>query len=547
MGKSFWIIFILIFLVLGFYGFSFYQENLRGLGPALQGVPDDIAELIGNARKIRQNTTGLPLTLPKGFSISIFAKDLGDPRVLLRDASGAILVSIPKEGKVVALRDENNDGVADATVTVAYGLVRPHGMALRCVDEKKCTLFVAETNKISAYDYNGESGKATNKRKLSDLPDGGNHVTRSLLLLTSPEGDKLLVSIGSTCNVCNEKDSRRAKALIMNIDGSDIKTFASGLRNSVFMAKNPIDGKIFATEMGRDLLGDNLPPDEINILEEGKNYGWPSCYGKNIRDTEFDRNTYIRAPCTEPFETPSHIDIPAHSAPLGLAFVPEEGWPEEYRHNLFVAYHGSWNRTKPTGYKIVRYTLDSDGQLAGAANPEDFLTGWLIPSKSFTFPGNAAEAALGRPVDILALPGGVMFVSDDKAGVIYRIAYQGDRVMKSDEDEMGGDINSDFIKIDLPTANSVIQSPLEIKGEARGTWYFEASFPLYLLDENGKEIARGHAEAKGEWMTENFVPFAATLEFKNFPGNHGTLVLEKDNPSGIPVHSSSIKIPIKFR
>ncbi len=163
--------------------------------------------------------------------------------------------------------------------------------------------------------------------------------------------------------------------------------------------------------MGRDLLGDNIPPDEINIIEEGKNYGWPICYGKNIHDDQFDKNTYIRNPCMEPFETPSSIDLQAHSAPLGLAFFPEEGWPEEYWHDLLVAYHGSWNRTEPTGYKIVRMRLDNEGKYEAT---EDFITGWL----------NGKNEALGRPVDILIQPGGLMYISDDKAGVIYRITYR---------------------------------------------------------------------------------------------------------------------------
>lgn len=427
MGKSFWIVFILIIAVLGFYGAFFYWENLRGLGPALQSPPDDIAKLINSARKIRQNATGMPLNLPDGFSISIFAKDLTGPRVLLRDGAGNILVSEPQKGRVVAMPDRDRNGVADALVLVADGLNKPHGIAMRCGDTPACTLFVAETNRVNAYDYDSDTMKVANKRKLIDLPSGGNHTTRSLFLLTQPEGDKLLVSIGSSCNVCVEEDSRRAKVLIMNTDGTEVKTFASGLRNTVFMASRPIDGKIWATEMGRDLLGDNIPPDEINILEEGKNYGWPSCFGKNIHDTEFDKNVYIRSPCAEPFEAPSHIDIPAHSAPLGLAFIPKEGWPEAYRHNLLVAYHGSWNRTKPTGYKVVRYKLDPDGNILQNAgtNPENFLSGFLVTAKGLPLPGQAPEAALGRPVDILALPGGVMYISDDKAGVIYRMEYTG--------------------------------------------------------------------------------------------------------------------------
>ena len=237
------------------------------------------------------------------------------------------------------------------------------------------------------------------------------------MFANTPDGEKLLISIGSTCNVCSEQDERRATILSSVADGSDVERFAVGLRNSVFMTTHPETGEVFATEMGRDLLGDDLPPDEINIIKKGKNYGWPTCYGKNIHDTKFDKNVYIRAPCSAPFEEPSFIDIPAHSSPLGLSFVPEEGWPAQYKNNLLVAYHGSWNRSVPTGYKIVRFNLDDEGNLpTNRPAAHDFITGW------FTDDGRV----IGRPVDILVEPGGIMYISDDRAGVIYRVIYHGE-------------------------------------------------------------------------------------------------------------------------
>jgi len=194
----------------------------------------------------------------------------------------------------------------------------------------------------------------------------------------------------------------------MKKDGSDFKEFARGLRNTVFFRWSYIDGKMWATEMGRDNLGDDLPPDEINIIKQEGDYGWPICYGKNIHDSGFDKNVYIRDPCAD--KIPSYIDLQAHSAPLGLAFVPEEGWPQDYWYNLFVTYHGSWNRSEPTGYKVVRIKLDDKGNYLGT---EDFITGWLTKS-----------GALGRPVDILVQPGGIMYITDDKAGVIYKVTYE---------------------------------------------------------------------------------------------------------------------------
>ncbi len=394
---------IIILAVLALTGAAwlgfFYRENLRGIWPALKSPPKDIAKLLPPAAV---NETGFPLKLPAGFKISIFAEGLENPRVMAYDPAGNIIVSIPSQGKVVALPDKNSDGVADEIITIIDGLNRPHGLATRCAE--RCEFFIAESDQVAVYDYDSQNFKATNKRKIIDLPDGGNHFTRTILFLPEPEDHKLLTSVGSSCDVCVETDSRRAKILISNADGSDLKVFANGLRNSVFMAIHPVTGKIWATEMGRDWLGDDLPPDEINIIKEENWYGWPWFYGKNIEDYDF--SPYSR-PQYAKEAIPSYIDIPAHSAPLGLAFFPEEGWPEEYWHNLLVAYHGSWNRNVPTGYKIVRYKLDASGNYLGE---EDFISGWFTKN-----------GALGRPADILIQPGGIIYVSDDKAGVIYKI------------------------------------------------------------------------------------------------------------------------------
>ena len=173
------------------------------------------------------------------------------------------------------------------------------------------------------------------------------------------------------------------------------------------MAVHPLSQHVWATEMGRDDLGDNWPPDEINIILEGSHYGWPYCYGKRLHDDKTDPTGAHREFCKDTI--PSFIDVPAHSAPLGLAFFPPE-WPQEFRHDLLVAFHGSWNRTEPTGYKVVRYKLDAAGNFVDV---EDFITGWLTPA-----------GALGRPVDILIKDDGVIFISDDKAGVVYRVVYR---------------------------------------------------------------------------------------------------------------------------
>ncbi|MBI5913361.1 PQQ-dependent sugar dehydrogenase [Candidatus Azambacteria bacterium] len=506
----------------------------RGLKPVLLKAPQDITEIIPlvgseipEGKEEGKNETDMPLKLPEGFSISIFAKDLGGPRVMMWGPDGNVWTSIPSQGKVVALKDANGDGFAEGSVTVLDGLNRPHGMASRC-NGARCTIYIAESHQVAAFEY--EQGVLLkSKKKVADLPDGGRHFTRTLMFMPYPNENKLLISVGSSCDVCEEKDERRAKILALNVVSGEMKEFARGLRNSVFMATHPVTGKIWATEMGRDMLGDDLPPDEINIIAEGKNYGWPICYGKNVHDAAFDKNTYIRNPCMEPFETQSHVDIPAHSAPLGLAFFPEEGWPEEYWHDLLVAYHGSWNKSEPTGYKLVRYRLDEQGNYIGV---EDFISGWL----------QSDGTVLGRPVDVLIQPGGVIFVSDDKAGVIYRIARAGK------EDDVTEHIRSkaDLIRVVAPGPGEAITSPITVKGEARGYWFFEASFPVKLFDGNGREIAVGIAQAEKEWMTTDFVPFSATLTFTKPSTAAGTLVFEKDNPSGLPEHADALRIPVVF-
>ncbi|HOB89932.1 MAG TPA: PQQ-dependent sugar dehydrogenase [Candidatus Colwellbacteria bacterium] len=348
------------------------------------------------------------IDLPEGFTMSVFAENLTAPRVLAFDPNGVLVASITSTGEIVALPSDNPDNpVAEKTVILASGLNRPHGLAFYCKDS--CKLYVAETDNVSVFDYDADNLKLSNKKKIIDLPEGGQHFTRTLLILASDDGDRLLVALGSDCNVCVESDWRRASILSADMDGKDLKTFASGLRNSVFMALEPQSGKVFATENGRDLLGDDIPPDEINIIEEGKNYGWPICYGNNIHDGDFDKNVYIADPCRD--KTASHIDIQAHSAPLGLAFVPDN-WPSEYRNDLFVSLHGSWNRSVPTGYKVTRFSLDAGGLYSGSGPEQvDFITGWLDSDGKIS----------GRPTGIAFDSYGNMFVADDRAGAIYKI------------------------------------------------------------------------------------------------------------------------------
>ncbi len=390
---------LLIMLGIGaVWAVLFYRANLRGIAPAVFKASSDAAALV------RQENS--PLSYPAEFKLTVFMDGLPGCRVITFDAQDTMLVSIPSQGKVVALPDSDSDGRADKIIEVISGLNRPHGLAFAGNAGRR--LYIAEQDKVSAYDYNPAQRQATNAAKIADLPGSGGHSSRTLLFMPPPDEDNLLISVGSSCNACLEKDWRRAKILVVNKNGGPLQTFASGLRNAVFMRAHPTTTDIWATEMGRDYLGDDLPPDEINIIKRSNDYGWPYCYGKNVLDKEYAAADNFSRNCAD--KIPSFIDIQAHSAPLGLDFFPASGWPAHYRNTMLVAYHGSWNRTIPTGYKIVLFRFNDQGELV---NQHDFMSGWLTDDK---------KSAIGRPVDISIKPRGLIYISDDKAGVIYRLS-----------------------------------------------------------------------------------------------------------------------------
>ena len=354
-----------------------------------------------------QNTTLQNIKLPPDFKIDIFASDLGKGFNLPGPNKGArfmefykdvLFVSIPSSSMIVALHDKNKDGKVDEIIKVIDNLNRPHGIAF-----KDNYMYVANENSLIKTKLNDDltADKSTIEH-VNDLPKGG-HWTRTIRI----KDNELYISIGSSCNVCIENDERRASIMKCNLDNGKCDIYAKGIRNAVGFVFHPETNEMYATENSRDLLGEDLPPDEINIVKEGKNYGWPICYGKDIHDGDFDKNVYIRNPCMEPFEEPSFIDLQAHSAPLGLAFYFGKNFPEEYKGDLFVAYHGSWNRKIPTGYRVVRIDIETK-------QVHDFATGWLTPENK----------VLGRPVDIIFDKEGIMYVSDDNAGVIYRVGYK---------------------------------------------------------------------------------------------------------------------------
>ena len=334
-------------------------------------------------------------TVPKGFEIQEYASGLGSPRFMAWSPDKVLFVTVIGDGTVVALPDINNDGKSDRHIKFIEDLKRPHGIAFH-----NGYLYVGETNQISRFKFGGVDKEPGKKEVIvADLPTKG-HFTRTVSF--GPDG-KMYVSIGSSCNACIEKDKRRATVMRFNSDGSDGEIYASGLRKSVGLAWHPITGELWATDNGRDWLGDNLPPDEVNIIKEGEHYGWPYCYGDKIPDPDFNNPEKCKSTIAPV------VDIQAHSAPLGLTFYDGEMFPLKYKGDLFVAFHGSWNRSVLTGYKVVRIKM-KDGKPQGI---EDFAHGWMIATKKF-----------GRPVDVLVGTRGELYVSDDLGGVIYKISSQ---------------------------------------------------------------------------------------------------------------------------
>ncbi len=337
------------------------------------------------------------ISLPPGFGISVFSQGLSDPRMMALGPDGELYVAERGAGRIVRLPDRDGDGVADSVEVAASGLRAPSSIAFYAGG----SLYVGETTRIlHLSDPDGDGVFQEQETVVGGLPSGG-HSTRTVLF--SPDGEVLYVSIGSSCNVCVESDERRAAIMRYNPDGSGGEVYARGLRNAVGITFRPGTDELWATNNGRDWLGDDLPPETVYLVRQGDDAGWPRCHAGRIVDPEFGEP----GDCEGVIEPA--VEMQAHSAPLGLTFYTGQQFPEEYRGDLFVAFHGSWNRSVPTGYKVVRIPME--GGEPGAVR--DFAVGWLREDGSHW----------GRPVDMLTGPDGSLFVSDDGGGVIYRIFY----------------------------------------------------------------------------------------------------------------------------
>jgi glucose/arabinose dehydrogenase len=340
------------------------------------------------------------IRLPPGFAIDLYAGDLGYPRFLALDPRGTLLVSVPRAGRVIALPDDNRDGRADGIVPVVEGLELPHGLAF--LDGR---LYVAETGRVVRFDYDPGTRRVRGSPTVvvPNLPVRGSHWTRTITI--GPDR-RLYVAVGSSCNSCEERDRRRAAIHRYDADGGRGAPFATGLRNPVGMAFRPGTSELWATVNGRDWLGDDRPGEYITRVEEGGFYGWPYCHWTAAGlapDPDLGGGDHCKAALRP------NLLYQAHTAPLGLAFYTGSQFPPEYRGDLLVALHGSWNRSTPVGYKVIRVRLARPEPVA-----EDFATGWLVGGRHW-----------GRPVDLAVAPDGALFLSDDGLGAVYRITYRG--------------------------------------------------------------------------------------------------------------------------
>ncbi len=332
------------------------------------------------------------IRVPDGYGIGAFAAGLAGPRFMAVAADGTLLVAERGADRVVALPDRDGDGRADELVVVGTGYDGAHSLALA----PDGTLLVAGSGTLFRVEI-GPDLRERSRRAILDLPPGGQHSTRTVAVL--PDG-RILVSVGSSCNVCLERDPRRAAILVAAADGSDTRVLMRGLRNAVGVAVDPATGTVWATNNGRDLLGDDLPPETLYRVADGADAGWPRCHAGMIVDPEFG---------AEPDPTTGEVGcdgvvlpaatFQAHMAPLGIAF-----WDGA----AFIAFHGSWNRSTKVGYEVDRLPW-ADGP-AGPVEP--ILIGFLDP---------ATGDSRGRPAGLVVGSDGALYVSDDKAGAIYRV------------------------------------------------------------------------------------------------------------------------------
>jgi glucose/arabinose dehydrogenase len=340
------------------------------------------------------------ISLPPGFSIRLYA-EVPDARSLCLGTKGTLFVGNRSGDKVFAVVDRNADGVADSVYTIAEGLNTPCGVAFR-----NGSLYVAEISRILRFDgIEDRLGDPPAYEVVYDkLPTDGQHGWKFIAF--GPDG-KLYVPVGAPCNVCAEDNPVYASITRMNPDGTGFEVYASGIRNTVGFAWHPQTGQLWFTDNGRDDMGENVPADELNTAPRaGMHFGFPFCHQGDIPDPRFGKD----GACSS--FTPPALNLTPHGAALGMRFYTGTMFPEAYRNSIFIAEHGSWNRTTPIGYRLMQVRMENGKPVEYVP----FATGWRDAEGNVT----------GRPVDVQVAADGALFVSDDRAGAVYRIIFRGE-------------------------------------------------------------------------------------------------------------------------
>ena len=354
----------------------------------------------GNSPANDKPPAGFLPTVPAGFRVNIYAANFRRPRLLTVAPNGDIFLAETGGGRVVVLRDPQKTGSAQEREVFAEGLRQPFGIAFH--DDY---VYVGNTNGVVRFHYDAKTSKRTGESEpILPLPSGG-HSTRTLAF--TADGKHLLIAVGSSSNIDIEKDERRAAITICDPDGKNARIYAIGLRNPVGLALEPVTGEVWTTVNERDELGDNLPPDYFTSVKDSGFYGWPYSYiGDNVDPRVKPQRPELVAKAIIP-----DVLLGAHVAPLQFAFYTGKQFPASYHGGAFVAEHGSWNRATRSGYQVA-FVGFKDGK--ASADPVPFLTG-LVPDPN-------SKNVNGRPVGVAVAPDGSLLVSDDGAGVIYRVS-----------------------------------------------------------------------------------------------------------------------------
>lgn len=339
------------------------------------------------------------IKLPPGFKISVYAAGVKGARSMALGDMGTLFVGTREAGKVYAVRDTDKDNEADDIIVIAKGLNMPNGVAFF-----DGALFVSEINRVLKYDkIEGRLNDPPKPEVINNsFPADRHHGWKFIRF--GPDG-LLYIPVGAPCNICEKGDPRYASIMRMRPDGAGLEIFSGGVRNTVGFDWDPRTNTLWFTDNGADWMGDDYPPDELNHAPVmGMHFGFPYCHGAGIKDARYGGERR----CSE--FAPPVKELSPHAAALGMRFYTGAMFPEEFKNQIFIAEHGSWNRTAPVGYRIMLVKMDEG---ANVVSYEVFAGGWLKEKRVF-----------GRPVDLQVMPDGALLVSDDYAGAIYRISYE---------------------------------------------------------------------------------------------------------------------------